>query len=335
MRILVTGASGFVGAHLALGLSRLGHAVISVCNRHPCALEVTVASDEVCSVDLTQKNALSSLLQKSRPDVIVHAAALANTTLCQQNPEQAHLVNVTATENILSSVAEQNGDSSPLLIYISTDLVFDGKGSAPEHGFSEKDAPQPRSVYGVSKYHAEQVVAAYPGKSALFRLCLAYGARIGDCSGFMGWLLGGLSEGKSVTLYTDEWRTPVLLDDLVSSVARFIDLTSGCDRKRRGSLLSDYPIVYHIAGAERVSRYGFGLKVAEVFGYEHNLLVAKEHEHIDTSVPRAQDVSLSSEKLRKELGVHPRDALSGLREMAKQASKKRETLHFSYGDKSA
>lgn len=298
MRILVTGASGFVGAHLARDLALAGHSVFALggATFPPARVQQVVSS--FGKEDLTIQGGLDLILSRFRPQAVVHAAALANTSTCEFEPARARAVNVEATRYLTSSIRKILPGT--LLLYLSTDLVFDGS-VAGDGGFRETDNPSPRSVYGRTKAEAEALMLEAGGY--VIRSCLVYGVAIGEKEGFLGWMRKALVAGKPVTLATNEYRTPIFSGDIAALLKVLAETQPRNEH------------MFHAAGAERISRYEFGLRYCSAFGYNKDLLVAVKQEEIKTGAPRSPDVSLSSIRTSTLLTWKTRDVISGLAAM--------------------
>jgi dTDP-4-dehydrorhamnose reductase len=308
-RAMVTGASGFVGAHLALGLARNGFEVSAVCGKNSCPPEVSRIASHVFNVDLATEMAVREIVLAANPDLIVHAAALAQAPICENNPELAKSSNILSTRNIIRVCQHHISDHPPVISFISSDLVFDG-AEAPPEGFSEQDEPRPKSVYGHTKLAAERIVLEEATNSFVLRLSLLYGRRIGTHEGFMGWLRGGMEAGENVHLFADEWRTPVYAEDVITGVV--VTAEMGLSRRATGKF--EPGTIYHLSGPERISRFDFGLLVAEEFGFSPSLVLRSEQRLGDDRLgPRPHDVSLSVKRACTELGLEFHDPRSGLR----------------------
>ncbi len=308
-RALVTGVSGFVGSHLALGLAQSGYAVSAVCGKNVCPSEVSCLSEQVFNIDLSDELAVREIVLAAQPDLIVHAAALAQAPICENNPELAKSSNILSTRNIIRVCQHHLADRSPVIVFISSDLVFDG-AEAPLGGFTENDEPKPKSVYGHTKLVAERMVLEEAENSFVLRLSLLYGGRIGTHEGFMGWLRGGMEAGEPVNLFADEWRTPVYARNVTDGLLKVADI--GLSRQVNGGRAPGR--LFHFAGPERISRYDFGLLVAQEFGFNTSLVVRSEQRLGDDQLgPRPRDVSLSVKRAETELGLTFHDPQSGLR----------------------
>ena len=140
MRVLVTGASGFLGYHLTRLLEPRHETMATYCSR-PVEFEKAEASQ----FDLRIANQCARLVAGFSPSHIVHAAAMTLTGECEKDPDQARLTNVQGTQNLLD--AAQALEPRPHFIFVSTDLVFNGQRGR----YREIDPTDPLQVYGQTK----------------------------------------------------------------------------------------------------------------------------------------------------------------------------------------
>jgi dTDP-4-dehydrorhamnose reductase len=234
-------------------------------------------------LDLTDAGAVVALFQEERPTVVIHCAAMSRTTACQQQPQWARRVNVEAT-SLLARLCE----GVPFLFF-STDLVFDGRKGL----YTEADAPCPISVYGETKTEAERLVLQNP-RHLVIRTSLTAGrSPTGDRS-VDEELCRAWREGRTVRLFTDEYRCPMAVE---AKARAAWELVSG---KATG--------LFHVAGADRLSRWEIGQIVA---GHHGDLNPKLEPSSIRDSAagPRPADTSLDCTKARGRLSFE----LPGLR----------------------
>src|SRR5881394_3672715 len=129
--LLLTGATGHLGAYVVRAAQDAGRALT--------AWSGTTGGDlfgmPVRPVELTDVAAVRAAFTAARPDVVLHAAAMANVAHCHARPDEARRVNVGATRTLVDLCAA----AGARLVQVSTDLVFDGE-AAP---YREEDAPQP------------------------------------------------------------------------------------------------------------------------------------------------------------------------------------------------
>jgi dTDP-4-dehydrorhamnose reductase len=144
--IVVTGASGLLGASLVMLGHDLGREVIGICHRHL----LRIPGVRTCQVDLADRQAMRNLLVPLRPKSIIHCAAITEVDWCELHPEEAEEVNVQAS----SALAELAQELNAQFLYVSTDSGFGGKRG----NYSEDDQPAPLSTYAKSKWRGEEEV---------------------------------------------------------------------------------------------------------------------------------------------------------------------------------
>ena len=273
-KLIVTGASGFLGGWLA-ALGRANWEVHAVWWSNPFELPGVV----VHRCDLTNAAAVARLFREVRPNAVIHAAAQANLDWCEDHPDEARAVNVGATRTL----AELASESETRLVFVSTDMVFDGE----KGNYSEDDPVNPISVYGQTKVEAEEVVRAVAPEAAIARTALIFGKpRVGGTS-FSEWIEARLRNGKAVPLFTDQYRTPILVQNLSEALLEL------AGNRFAGTL--------HLAGTERIDRYTFGLKYARKLGLPLELLRPARLKEARFRAPRPRDLSLDVTRARRTL----------------------------------
>lgn len=213
-----------------------------------------------------------------KPDAIIHCAAISSNPFCQEHPELAQKTNVDTTR-LLSSLAE----NIPF-IFMSTDLVFDGKKGA----YVENDSPNPLSKYGETKTEAESHVLNNR-KHTIIRTSLNGGSSPTGNRGFNEHLHNTIRNGHPMTLFTDEFRSPIPAKVTARTLWKILsqNLTG----------------ILHLAGAERVSRYNIGRLLVNHWQEGKDQIIAGSLIEYK-GPPRAADTSLCSDKLQSTLN-HP------------------------------
>lgn len=282
-RLLITGASGFLGWHLC----RAAHGrwqVEGIYHRHrPPLLGVGLHS-----IDLTDLDTLKTRLDTLNPEAIIHTAALSQPNRCEQLPDLSYRLNVEAT----GVLAQFCSDRQIPFAFTSTDQVFDGQ-AAP---YSEASTPSPISVYGRHKVEAEALIQAMYPAAAICRLPLLYGPPSPTAECFLQGFVRTLKAGQPLHLFTDEFRTPAYVEDAADGLLLALESAT--------SLL-------HLGGPERLSRYDFGLQMAEAFGLDKSLILPSKQADVAMPAPRPPDVSSNSQRAHG-LGYRPRGILAGL-----------------------
>ncbi|MBN1903404.1 SDR family oxidoreductase, partial [Candidatus Sumerlaeota bacterium] len=292
-KIFLTGGSGFLGWHVIRALA--GRYELC-CASHASPLP-DMMNIRAMPVDFLTPCSLKNIIEPIEPDIVIHMAALSKTGFCEENPEIAHRINVEATREILEG-------TNPVLtrvIYISTDLVFDGSKGF----YRESDIPNPTMVYSQTKLEAENLVQSRGGNYAILRLALMYGKGSPGHDSFLSWLEKDIAHG-SVILFTDEYRTPLYVRDAASAIDRLVE--------------SDFTGIMHLGGGRRCSRYEFGIEFTKQKGYPVGVIVGKKLMDTPINMVRPPDVSLDSTLAKSVLGIHPRSFEKGIADYLGDAS---------------
>lgn len=285
-RWLITGASGFLGANAGLWLRDRAHRTGLA--RSPVAAALF---DDVLPVDLLDDAALIRAVETSRPDVILHCAALASHELCERDPGLAERMNADATRTLAQAAAAVGA----IFVYISTDSVFDGARG----GYAETDAPAPFSVYGTTKLLGEKATQDVDVASLIVRTNFFGWSPTGSRS-ILEFFTNALRAEHQVPGYTDFVVTSIYVRHLVAIVHELV--VTG----RRG--------LVHVASSDALSKFDFGRAVASQFGLSPELVVPTTAPAPHDSPSRARDLSLATRLLAGWLGSPPATQLEGLRD---------------------
>lgn len=286
--LLVTGASGFLGWHTCRLLAA-DWSVVGTYHHHP----VTLEDGTVLSLDLNDDASLEQCWQAAHPTAVIHTAAISKVNQCQQDPEGSFRVNVTGAVKLAQRCAEADIP----FIFTSTDFVFDGT-QAP---YAETDRPAPLQQYGQQKAIAEAEILTVHPNATICRLPLLYGPATPTATCFLQGFLAAIAAGNPLTLFTDEYRTPAAVTDVVQGFQRV--LKQGIT----GHL--------HLGGPQRLNRFEFGLLMAEAFQFPTTALQPCLRADVPLPAPRPADVSLNSQRAFS-LGYAPRPIAPALQAIA-------------------
>lgn len=282
-RLLITGASGVLG--YALCRQALpAYDVYGVCYRG----KISLAGVKPVRGDLTDEEQLAACFRDVDPHAVIHAAAYSQPNDCEQQPAQSEKVNFQAAIGIGRLCAEANIP----FVFTSSDLVFDGE-AAP---YSEDDPVSPICVYGEHKAAAEKSLRKEYPEATICRMPLMLGSAPGTGSGFLGHMVRTMQAKQSLTLFTDEFRTPVDTDSAADGLLMALE--------KKGVLL-------HLGGRLRMSRYTMGCLAADVLKADPALLRPLRSADLPMAAPRSPDVSLESSRA-DALGYEPEDLLTAL-----------------------
>jgi len=260
--VWITGAGGLIGGHLARSAARFapGWSVVALTR---------------ADLDLTDCAAVADTFAVQKPSMILHCAALSRGAACQDDPALAEKLNVTVTRRLCEMAVD-----IPLLFF-STDLVFDGR----KGGYVETDPVNPLSVYAETKVRAERFVLRNPLHSVV-RLSLNAGVSAVGGRSFTEMTRRAWAEGKTLRLFTDEFRCPMVAAVTARAVWELVQ--------------QNRPGLYHLAGSERLSRWEIGRLLAERWPeLPARMEPASIHDH--TGPPRPADNSLDCTKIQSLL----------------------------------
>ena len=290
MKLLVTGAAGFLGTKV-MKLLKDDFELIGT--------DMTAAKGNL-NMDITKKEEVDFVFEKTKPDVVLHIAAMTDVDGCEFNRNIAKKINVDGTYNLIEACRKIKAK----MVYLSTDFVFNGgKGD-----YKEDDMPDPLSYYAVTKLDAEKLVQRSGLKYIIVRPEVLYGYN-GDGSerSFTTWVHDSLKQAKEIRVVNDQFSTPTLIDDIANAIKILIQ------KGKEG--------IYHVAGPEKLSRYDMAVKLAEVFGFDKSLIKSITSAELKQKAKRPVDSSLNIEKLKKE-GVIMHAFGEGLKIMKKQMETK-------------
>jgi dTDP-4-dehydrorhamnose reductase len=283
--ILVTGASGLLGANFLLHARDIGREVVGLCHLYP----LSVRNVRIFTADLTDFSAVRALVLKLHPTVIIHGAAATSVDWCEDNSVETDRINVQASVHLASLAAELNAK----FIYISTDSVFDGSRGQ----YSETDEPCPLNVYAQSKLRAEREVMQVNRGAVVARVNI-YGWNAQQKQSLAEWILTQISSGKQVHGFTDVVFSPLLVNDLVEVLLRMLDL--------------ELTGIYHVAGSEATSKFEFARTLARIFDADIGLVVPARISDANLRAPRPRNTSLSTQKVELALGMRMPGVEAGL-----------------------
>lgn len=266
-KLIITGASGFLGYHL-LRVASVDWEVYGITNSKSFDFENATA----INCDIRNYIEFGNFIDDIEPDAIIHAAAISDANFCEQNKDLSYEVNVEATKNLAGICC----DFHIPFAFTSTDLVFDGT-----QGIYKEDAQKnPLSVYGEQKSIAEEEVLRIYPEATVFRLPLMFGLPEASASNYLQKFISQLKNGEKAALFFDEYRSICGARSIAEGILK----------------LMNHSGVIHLAGKERLSRFEFGVKAAKAFQLDETLLLSCSQKDVKMAAPRPADVSLDISK---------------------------------------
>lgn len=283
MRVLLTGAGGFLGGYVDRVLRARGFRVWSTAAEPARRIHLNLADP----------GDAATLVAAVQPDAIVHTAAISDVATCEADAGATERINVEAVAE-LAAAADSGG---AWFVFFSTDQVHDG-----EHAPYGDDAdPAPLHAYGHSKAAAEGAVREVGDRCTILRIALAYGNSPSGRRSASEMVLQASRRGGPVGLFTDEVRTPIWAADIAEAVARVLE------RETAGT--------FNLGGTDALTRHRFGELVCDAYALDPATIRAVRAADLDLSPPRPRDLRLDSSRLWRALDFQPRataDALTAL-----------------------
>ena len=291
MKVLITGANGFLGHYLVEQFLLKNYFVIAT-GRGESRLPNHVSEQFIYQeMDFTDPFAVHDVFEKVQPDVVIHAGAISKPDECEKNQWQAYIENVESTITLLINSEEQKS----FFILISTDFIFDGE-SGP---YKENDHPNPVNFYGKTKLEAEEAVKEYPFSWAIVRTVLVYGKPNADGANLLTIVKEKIGNGEEYKVFDDQVRTPTYVVDLASAIV------SICEKKATG--------VFHVSGKDLLSPYQMACMVADYLGLDKSLIKKINSSDFIQPAKRPLRTGFIIDKARRELSFEPISFEEGLR----------------------
>lgn len=286
MNILGTGLSGLVG-------SRVMELMAPDFTFENLSLET--------GVDITNRESVDRYFTKSDAPWVFHMAAYTDVQGAEKEKSMgvesvAWKVNVLATEHIATSCKKLGKK----LLYIDTDYAFDGT----KKSYSEDDEPNPLGWYAVTKSEGAKRVLALGDPGLVIRISNPYRANPVGKKDWVHKMLERLQTGQPITCATDQLFVPTFIDDIAAALKALIQKNASG--------------IYHVVSAPPLSPFDAGLIIAEMFGYDKNLV--HQHPFAEMFAGRApvpQYAALKNDKIQS-LGVHMHSFAEGLGKVKKQ-----------------
>jgi dTDP-4-dehydrorhamnose reductase len=266
LKVLVTGAGGLVGRAMSAHCAALGDDVFSF---------------DRLSLDISYAASLHTAFSETRPDVVVNCAAWTDVDGCESDAAHAERVNARGPQLLADACREINA----LLITISTDYVFDGT----KQGFyTQRDQPNPISVYGQSKLAGERRAQVSWARTIVVRSGYIFGA---GGKNFLSTLLPRAARQEPLTAISDMVGTPTYAPDLARRIRELASL--------------DLPGIFHVVNAgDGASFETFARTALEIAGLKSAPLETVSLADLHRPAPRPRDSRLQC-LWSEALGLEP------------------------------
>jgi dTDP-4-dehydrorhamnose reductase len=267
--VLITGVSGLVGAALYEAVASRARNVTGVYLGTPFS---TAEKGRFVAADLSRPEELRRIMNGAVPTLVFNCAAMPDIAPCETDPRAARRINADAPA-LLADVCHE---FQARLVHFSTDQVFDGADGM----YGETAPVSPVHEYGRTKAGGERAVLDTGADAAVIRLALVYGRSHTGGRSASEKLVRALRAGRTVSLFDNEYRTPVLVDDAARAAVCIAE--------------SGHAGIVHVAGPDRVTRHDFGREVAARFGLPADLVQPARSPGLQAAPPRPLDLSLDT-----------------------------------------
>ena len=269
-KILITGISGMLGSAVLRTFQKSNEFDIYGVSRKP---SFNINNVEMLYGDLSDFEFISSISVENKFDIIIHCSAEVNVNLCETDHDHAYNSNVVATENIISL-------ASKLIIYISTDAVFDGQSG----NYNEKDHVNPLNYYAQTKLLGENAIKKSPNDYLILRTNI-YGFNQPMKSSLFEWAYRELIDSKKINGFSNMYFNPLYVGQIAQLILEWINL----DIKKG---------IYNIGTNDFVSKHEFLQNIINTFEFNDNQLNNVVFDASQFVAPRALNTTLDITKTK-------------------------------------
>lgn len=274
MKILIPGISGLFGLNFAMQ-QRQNFDIIGTVYHHALKADLF----QTITLDLSTVESGIRLVESIQPDMIINSAAVASLDLSEKHPQLAMRLNADLPKELAMAASLLDVP----YVHLSTDAVFDGK----QGQYSETDTINPINTYARTKARGEELVQAANPDALIARINF-YGWSLSGSRSLCEFHYNNLAAGKPYTGFDDLHYTPMMVGDLIDTLLEMVAL------KLSG--------IYHVSGEESLSKYEFGVLLAEKFGFDAALVRPVSWRSLGLSAERSENLTLDVSKLRQALG---------------------------------
>lgn len=288
MSVLVVGASGLVGSYLFKTIS-LDTSVIGTYQKF--------AIPGLQPLDISCDHNIAKLIETLKPNFVFLPAAFTNVDACEEKKDFCKAINIDGVRNVIKAIQ----GTSALLIYFSTDFIFNGKAGP----YTEESKPNPISFYGETKLSAEKLIAESLKKYLIIRTTCVYGAEPQE-KNFVMSLVKKLHAKEGMDVPSDQVTTPTYAGNLA-------EITWRLAQERKNG-------IFNIVGASRMSRLDFAFLVADAFGLDKRFVRGVSTASLKRKAERPLNAGLTIDKIEKTLGIRiptPQESLETLKDELK------------------
>ncbi len=274
MKLLITGAKGQMGRALNKLLK----------NKAGYQLVLT----DLDEMDITDEKDVVRVMTAEKPDVVINCAAHTKVDLCEDDTENAYMINVTGAGNLSKGAAKIGAK----IVHLSTDYIFDGEATTP---YLEESEPNPQSVYGETKLESEYAVTENNPKYFIVRTAWLYG----EGNNFVNTMLRLANTQNEIRVVNDQTGSPTSATEVARVIAMLIE--------------TEAYGVYNAVCEGQCTWYDFAKRIFELAGLDVKVSPCTSLQYV-TRAKRPKYSVLDNKNLREKFGYHLQPWDDALRE---------------------
>ena len=259
--LLITGASGFVGSRITEALQG----------------QYNLITPSHSELDITSEKDVEDFISLTKPDIILHLAAISNTGYCEEHPDESYLVNVVSVENLAKSAEKHHAK----LVFFSSDQIYNGNH---ELGLLSEDVEvSPENHYGRHKLLAEQRGMALCKDFVALRATWMYDIDRPGMKTHNNFIINfrnAINSGTSLRFATREFRGITWIEEVVKNIPYTFDLPAG---------------IYNFGAENQLNTYETAVEYAKILQCNPEELVIPDTERFPEHI---RNISISMEKAR-------------------------------------
>ena len=278
-KILITGASGFVGGRVVEALKN----------------DFEIIAPRHKDMDITSEEGTERYISETNPDVILHLAAISNTGYCEEHPDESYMVNVAGVENLAKAAARHNIK----FVFFSSDQVYNGNH---ELGLLSEDIPtSPENHYGRHKLLAEERALNICSNTVALRATWMYDIErpgMYTHNNFVRNIQTAIETGAPLKFATREFRGITWIEEVVRNIPPTFDLPGG---------------IYNFGAENTMNTYETACEYVRMFGHDPEGIIIADNERFPEHI---RNISISMENAHKASNgrIRFKSTLEGLKE---------------------